>query len=118
PLVPVSNPMSSAKVQLGRHLFYEKRLSENQSYACSSCHQQRNAFTDGRVAPVGSTGQELPRTTMPLINAPYHAYYTWAKPLLTNLEDQMLVPMFSDAPIELGMQNALPEILGRLAHDP
>ena len=84
PVIPADNPMTVEKVDLGRHLFYEKRLSGNQSYACSNCHQQRNAFTDGRPTPVGSTGTVLPRNTMPLINAAYMSMFMWANPLLTH----------------------------------
>ncbi len=117
PVVPADNPMTVEKVTLGRYLFYEKRLSGNQSYACSNCHQQRNAFTDGRVTPVGSTGTVLPRNSMPLINAAYMSMFMWANPLLTSLEDQILVPMFSDAPVEMGMGEYTDEILARLSRD-
>ena len=117
PVVPADNPMTVEKVTLGRHLFYEKRLSGNQSYACSSCHQQRNAFTDGRVTPIGSTGTVLPRNSMPLINAAYMSMFMWANPLLTTLEEQILVPMFSDAPVEMGMSENSDEILARLSRD-
>ena len=117
PVVPADNPMTVEKVTLGRYLFYEKRLSGNQSYACSNCHQQRNAFTDGRVAPVGSTGTVLPRNTMPLVNAAYMSMFMWANPLLTSLEEQILVPMFSDAPVEMGMGEYVDVILARLAGD-
>ncbi len=117
PVVPDDNPMTVEKVELGRYLFYEKRLSGNQSYACSNCHQQRHAFTDARPTPIGSTGQQLPRNSMPLINAAYNAYFMWANPLLGTLEEQALVPMFSDAPVEMGMSEATPEILSRLQGD-
>jgi len=52
PVVPADNPMSEAKVELGRRLFYDTRLSFNQTYACASCHQQPRAFTDGRASNV------------------------------------------------------------------
>jgi len=41
PIVPQDNPMSEEKVELGRHLFYDKRLSKDESIACSSCHIQK-----------------------------------------------------------------------------
>ena len=55
--VPADNPMSDAKVELGRHLFYDTRLSANAAQSCVSCHEQARAFTDGRARSVGSTGQ-------------------------------------------------------------
>ncbi len=117
PVVPVDNPVTVEKVELGRYLFYEKKLSGNQSYSCSNCHQQRYAFTDARVTPVGSSGTVLPRNSMPLINAAYNSFFMWSNPLLTTLEEQALVPMFSDAPIEMGMSETIDAILARLSSD-
>jgi len=49
PRVPIDNPMTPEKVTLGRHLFYDKRLSGNGRQSCATCHEQARAFTDGRV---------------------------------------------------------------------
>src|SRR5262245_30437220 len=57
PRVPPHNPMTAAKVDLGRRLFYDTRLSGNGSFACATCHQQALAFTDGRPRAIGSTNQ-------------------------------------------------------------
>lgn len=117
PVVPDDNPMSNEKVALGRSLFYDKRLSGNGTYACATCHKQALAFTDGLGLPMGSTGQQLARSSMMLGGAAYNDFYTWANPLLTTLEQQMQVPMFSDSPVELGMSEHIDEILGRLTGD-
>ena len=55
PRVPADNPMSAAKVELGRYLFYDKRMSVNGKESCGSCHQQELAFTDGRARAEGTT---------------------------------------------------------------
>ena len=55
PAVPADNPMSTVKVELGRRLFYDKRLSGNQTFSCASCHRQALAFSDGRDRAIGST---------------------------------------------------------------
>jgi cytochrome c peroxidase len=52
PREPADNPATPAKVELGRHLFYDKRLSANQTMACATCHEQARAFTDGKQAIV------------------------------------------------------------------
>ena len=57
PAVPPDNPMSVAKVELGRHLFYDLRLSGNGQQSCATCHQQEKAFTDGLTTSAGSTGR-------------------------------------------------------------
>src|SRR5262245_47903172 len=88
PRVPADNDMSEAKVDLGRYLFYDQRLSGNGTQSCGSCHRQDKAFTDGKALGVGSTGETHPRGSMSLANVAYQASLTWANPSLTTLEDQ------------------------------
>ena len=57
PRVPADNPMTAAKVELGRHLFYDTRMSVNGKASCATCHKQELAFTDGRAVSVGATGE-------------------------------------------------------------
>lgn len=106
PSVPADNPISVAKVDLGRHLFYDTRLSGNGTQSCATCHQQARAFTDGLPQSVGSTGQRHPRGSMSLVNVAYARALTWANPRQTRLEQQALVPMFGDHPVELGLDRA------------
>jgi len=106
--------MTSAKVELGRHLFYDRALSGNGTQACSSCHRQELAFTDGRARAVGSTGEAHPRSAMSLANVAYAATLTWADPRLTRLEDQARIPMFNEHPVELGLSGREDEVLRRL----
>jgi len=103
PPVPTSNPMTTAKVELGRYLFYDQRMSGNGKQACASCHMQRFAFTDRRPRAIGSTGQIHPRSSMSLVNVAYSKTLTWSNPNLTTLEDQMRVPIFGTNPVELGL---------------
>lgn len=117
PAVPADNPMSAVKVELGRHLFYDVRLSLNQTQSCASCHEQALAFTDGLARAVGSTGEQHPRNSMTLANVAYFSSLTWANPLLSTLEQQALVPLFGDDPVELGMRNQEDELLRRLNAD-
>jgi cytochrome c peroxidase len=85
PAVPSDNPMSSQKVELGRRLFYDTRLSDNGTFSCASCHVQGLAFTDGRATAIGSTGQPHPRSSMSLANVAYAPTLTWANPLMVNI---------------------------------
>ncbi|HEY7058904.1 MAG TPA: MbnH family di-heme enzyme [Vicinamibacterales bacterium] len=117
PSVPADNPMTQVKVDLGRRLFYDTRLSGNGRYACASCHQQARAFTDGRAHAVGSTGGVHPRSTMSLTNVAYNVTYGWADASLRSLEAQMAVPMFNEHPIEMGMKGREAEIVARLTAD-
>lgn len=117
PAVPPDNPMSDAKVALGRFLFFDKRLSGNGTQSCASCHEPAKAFTDGVALPKGSTGSTVPRNAMTLTNVAYRSVYTWANPLLLTLEQQALVPLTADAPVELGFHLAQTAVISRLKDD-
>ena len=118
PKVPADNAMSADKVQLGRFLFYDRRLSGNGTQSCSSCHLQSKAFTDGLAVAVGSTGEFHPRNAQSLVNVAYSPTLTWANPALTALEAQMLVPLFGTQPVEMGINDSnKAQVLGRLSGD-
>jgi len=117
PKVPQDNPMTAEKVELGRHLFYDERLSANGTQACASCHRQELAFTDGLALPIGSTGDVIPRNSMSLANVAYSSRHTWGNPLLESLSQQATIPLFNEIPTELGAVFAEQEILDRLADD-
>jgi cytochrome c peroxidase len=117
PLVPPDNPMSKAKVELGRHLFYDRRLSVNGRQSCASCHKQELAFTDGLARAKGTTGEVHPRSSMSLVNIGYVPAPTWANPGLDALEEQALVPMLGTDPVELGLKGLENRVLGQLKAD-
>src|SRR6266478_5417477 len=118
PAVPADNPMSVAKVELGRYLFYDKRISANGKESCGSCHRRQLAFTDGLARAEGTTGQLHPRSSMSLVNVAYAPLLTWANPSLDSLEEQALTPMLGEEPIELGLKGREPEFLKTLLRDP
>lgn len=116
PAVPADNPMSQAKVELGRRLFYDVRLSANRTQSCASCHRQALAWTDGRARAVGSSGQVHRRNAPSLTNVAYEAALGWADARLVRLEDQALVPMLGARPVELGIEERV--LAARLLGDP
>ncbi len=103
PKIPGDDPVTMAKVKLGRYLFYDKRLSGNETQSCATCHQQQYAFTDRRAVAIGSTGEMHPRNAMSLANVAYSPALTWANPNMRRLEQQALVPMFGEHPVEMGL---------------
>jgi cytochrome c peroxidase len=117
PRIPAENPLTWEKVELGRFLFYDTRLSLNQTQACASCHRQDKAFTDGLARAVGSTGQLHPRSSMSLANVAYAGTLGWANPGLFRLEKQAEIPLFGTDPIELGMSGKEQELFARLSAD-
>jgi len=117
PRVPEDNPMSLEKVELGRHLFYDQRLSGNGTESCASCHRQELAFSDGLPLGIGSTGDVHPRNSMSLTNIGYQPILTWANPNLNRLSEQALGPMFGEDPVELGLAGLEDELLLRVGGD-
>ena len=118
PVVPVDNPMTNVKVELGRHLFYDTRLSADKSMSCASCHHPDKAFTDGLSVSEGITGEKGARSAMSLANVAYLPVLTWANPQLTSLEVQALIPLFGEHPVEMGMAGKEKELFARLQADP
>ena len=117
PLVPTDNPMTAEKVALGARLFSDGRLSLTGSYSCASCHVPALAFTDGRRTAIGATGEKHSRNTPSLINVAYAVSFGWADPSVTSLETQHRVPMFNHTPVELGLDQVLPQRLAELSAD-
>ena len=118
PVIPPDNPMTVEKVELGRHLFYEPRLSITGEYSCATCHKQSLAFTDGKKVAIGAKDDLHPRNSMSLTNVAYNPVLTWANPLITRLESQALIPIFGEHPLEMGMVGKEGEIIQWLANDP
>ena len=117
PVEPEHNPMSAAKVEFGRYLFYDTRLSGNDEQACASCHQPDYAFSEPRPRAVGSTGELHRRNALALVNVAYNSTLMWAHPALHAIERQLLIPMFGDNPIELGIAGREEEVLARFRGD-
>lgn len=117
PEVPDANPMTAAKVALGRRLFYDTRLSANGRQACASCHQPEHAFSEPRRRSVGSTGEQNRRNSLALVNIAYNESLMWAHPGIETVERQLLIPMFGDNPVELGIAGREAEVLARFRED-
>ncbi len=113
PLVPSDNPMSTAKVALGKRLFFDVGLSFNQSISCASCHQPQFAFSEPQKTAIGASGQRHRRNTQSLVNVAYNSNLTWAHSGLNQIEQQILIPMFSENPVELGITGHESEVLQR-----
>ena len=118
PVVPQDNPMTEAKVELGRYLFYDTALSANQQQSCASCHQQQHAFAESLPQSVGSTGEKHRRNALALVNVAYNNSQTWAHDSLQHIENQLLLPLFGDNPVELGAGKHEAQILARLTQPP
>lgn len=91
--VPADNPLTQEAVQLGRRLFYDKRLSGDNTVACSTCHLQHLAFTDGKAKAVGVSGKPLEFNSMSLANLLWGAQHFFWNGRAGSLEEQALMPI-------------------------
>jgi cytochrome c peroxidase len=109
--------MTVLKVELGRSLFYDPRLSANQAQSCGDCHDPALAFTDGKAQAVGSTGAVNRRGSMSLVNSAFFTAYTWADDTVRTLEEQAPRPLLGTEPVEMGMGGVEDAVLDRLWGD-
>lgn len=97
--IPKDNPLTKEGVQLGRMLFYEKRLSKTNAVSCSTCHQQALAFTDGQTFSRGVDQTLTNRNSMSLANLLWVRNFFWDG-RVKSLEEQATFPLTD--PHEMG----------------
>ncbi len=97
--VPKDNPMTAAKVELGKMLYFDKRLSKDGTVSCATCHDPKMAWTEHRKTSKGIKDQVGDRNSPTVINAAYMTSQFWDGREPT-LEKQALGPI--ENPIEMG----------------
>src|SRR5262245_31984248 len=90
--VPRNNPMTAAKIDLGRKLFFDTRLSADGRISCASCHDPKLAFTDGRATASGIEGRRGERNSTTLLNAMVHTG-TFRDERADRVESQAVQPL-------------------------
>jgi cytochrome c peroxidase len=90
--VPEDNLVTQSKIEVGRRLFFDRRLSRDESISCSSCHLPELAFSDGRPVAVGVFNRVGRRSAPALINRGYGRSFFWDGRAAT-LEEQVLQPI-------------------------
>ncbi len=104
-------------LQLGRYLFYDRRLSVNNTRSCGTCHNPQFAFTDGYKRSLGVFADLHQRNTQPLFNMQYLKYFTAADSTLHSPLQQMDNPLFNTHPAEMGVKGNEEIILKRIKDD-
>ncbi|MGD8374924.1 MAG: cytochrome c peroxidase [Acidobacteriota bacterium] len=96
---PADNPTTREKVELGRLLYYDPRLSVAGDVSCATCHHPEKGFTDNLPVSTGHEGQTGARSAPPVTNATYNYVQFWDGRAGT-LEEQALGPI--ENPVEMG----------------
>lgn len=91
---PEDNPTTAEKVALGKQLFFDPRLSGDNTLSCASCHLPEKAFADGLPKARGAGGKQLSRNTPSLLNTGFYASYFWDG-RARSLEEQAFIPLQS-----------------------
>ena len=113
----ISAITDSTKIELGRYLFFDRRLSVNNTRSCATCHNPQFAFTDGYKRSLGVYADLHQRNTQPLFNLAYFKYFTAADSTLHSPLQQMDNPLFNNHPAEMGVKGNEENILQKIATD-
>lgn len=100
--IPADNPQTPEKIQLGKLLFFDGRLSADGTVACSTCHDPARAFTDGRPTSIGIKGRAGQRNAPTVLNAVFNKTQFWDGRVNT-LEQQAALPIVN--PVEMGQRS-------------
>ncbi len=112
--VPRQNPQTAEKVELGRKLFFDQRLSADGTVACVTCHKPELAFADGKAVAEGVAGRRGTRNSPSLLNVIYNNGFFWDGRTGT-LEEQAIQPLINS--LEMGDQTHA-DIVARLRRLP
>ncbi len=100
PIIPEDNPLTIGKVWLGKKLYFDKRLSGDDTVSCATCHNPEKGFADGEIIAVGIKGQKGTRNSPTTLNTAFFDILFWDGRALT-LEEQAKLPLIN--PLEMGM---------------
>jgi cytochrome c peroxidase len=107
--IPEDNPMTVEGVYLGRKLFYEKKLSGNNTISCATCHAPANAFSDPNQYSTGIDGIQGNRNSMALFNLGWQEFFFWDGRSKT-LEEQILQPVPNPIEMHQSWKNAVEKL--------
>ena len=110
PELPGDNLLTEQGVKLGRMLFYETRLSGDNSLACASCHKQENAFTDTNRFSTGIDGLEGHRQAMSAVNMLWNTNGYFWDGRAQKLRDQSIIPIQDDLEMNETMENVVEKL--------
>ncbi len=100
--IPADNPLTVARVDLGKELFFDKRLSADNSFSCATCHDPGKGWGNGKAVAQGVGGQTGSRSVGSIVNVSYQNFLFWDG-RAGSLEEQALQPIQN--PIEMGMSS-------------
>ena len=107
----------NAKQTLGHYLFFDTRLSVNNTKSCSSCHNPQFAFSDGYRTSVTALGENVLHNSPSILNSKFLYFFDWANTNARTLAQQIKRPLYNHSPIELGLNIDFKSIQKKLQND-
>lgn len=117
PPVPLDNPMTVAKWELGKRLFYDPIVSSDRSVACATCHDPNHAFTDASPFSTGIKGLKGGMSAPTVFNTAFNTFQFWDG-RAASLEDQAQGPVQNPVEMFDGDGHAWNKLVARLRADP
>lgn len=116
--IPKDNPLTAAKIELGKQLYFDGRLSRDNTISCASCHDPKKGWSNGEAVATGIKGQKGGRSAPTIINAAYQTRHTFwdgraaqAKFGANNaLEAQALGPIQNPIEMDLTLEELAPKL--------
>ncbi|MEZ6135500.1 MAG: cytochrome c peroxidase [Pirellulaceae bacterium] len=106
---PKDNPVTTEKVELGKQLYFDKRLSADNTVSCASCHDPAKGWSNGEATAEGVGGQRGGRSAPTVLNTAYQQFQFWDG-RSDSLEDQALGPIANPIEMNLPVEEAVKKI--------
>lgn len=91
-IYPADNQPTTARIELGKLLFFDKRVSASEDVSCASCHQPKRGWADDKAKAIGSNGKKGLKNTPTIVNSAYQTSYLWDGSI-SSLEEQSIQPI-------------------------
>ena len=114
--VPTGNPLTGAKVELGRRLFFDPILSADGRVSCSSCHRPEHAFSDTVAVSPGVFGREGNRNAPTVLNVAYGRFFFWDG-RATTLEEQVVLPIQNPKEMDMSLDDVVQRLRQHTEYD-
>jgi cytochrome c peroxidase len=111
--IPSDNPLTEARVALGKQLFFDKRLSRDNSVSCASCHDPSRGWSNGQAVAQGIGGQLGKRSVPSIVNVTYHTFLFWDG-RAGSLEEQAQAPILNSSEMAMPTMAEVEARLGRI----
>ncbi len=106
---PKDNPITPQKIELGKLLFFDKRLSRANDISCATCHDPKHGWADGLAQSIGDKKQKGRRNSPTIINSAYlSSFFHDAR--ATSLEEQALIPIETDVEMNISLEDVIKKL--------